>query len=421
MVESTLLIVFLVCLIASSGYFSSSEAALFSLSPLQIKAFGTDPNPRWRLISQLLRHPRDLLVTIFMLNTLVNILLQNVVSHMVGDYAGWGKKVGIPLVITLIFGEIVPKYIGLQNNVSFSFFVAPVINSIQKFIEPIRKAIIVVTAPVSKLMFFYLRKEPSISAEELQHVFKTSKEHGILESEELELVSGYLQLQVALVKELLWPREDILFYDIDEPLSKLIYLFVDQQCSRLPVCKHSIDNVIGIINAKDFFLNRDTLVDGKDVLPLLSKPFYIPESASARVLLRRFYQKQELIALAVDEYGSIAGLITKEDLMEVVVGEISDLRDQKSLYTHAGKNEIIASGKMELAELNDIFGSHLASPGNMVTIGGYLTEFLGEIPKPGRKIETEEFLFHILSATPSRIRRIYIRRLLVPKSNHLLR
>lgn len=411
MIDTALLITFIVLLTFLSGFCSGSEAALFSLSITQIKTFQSDSNPRRRLIASLLSQPRDLLVTIFMLNTLVNILLQNVVSHLFGQFASWALTVGVPLILTLVFGEIIPKYLGLQNNVSFSYKVAPIINLVQSWLSPIRKATIAITTPISRLLFFYLRKEESISKEELEHVLKTSIEHGVFDEEEGELVIGYLELQDNTVKELMCPRGDILFYDIEEPLTKLIYLFVDQEVSRIPVCDKNLDNFLGIITAKQYLLHRDSIANSRDLTPFLIKPFFVPETTSARLLMRRFKQKQEVFAMVVDEYGSISGLITREDLIELVIGEVKDPRDKNDLYTRAGRNEIIASGKLELSDFNEIFDVELKSPGNMVTIGGWLIERLGEIPKSGTKHELESFLFQVLGSTPSRIRRLYIRKL----------
>lgn len=404
-------IIILVFLTFASGYFSASETALFSLPSTKIKAYQFNADPRKRLIAKLVLQPRDLLVTVFILNTLVNILIQNVTSHMSGPTASWVFKVGIPLVIMLVFGEIIPKSIGLQNNLSLSYLVAPTIDFIQHFLRPIRTAVISITAPISRLLFFYLRKEESISKEELKHVLKTSQEHGVLHPEEAELVWGYLNLQDMQVKELMRPRDDMLYYDISEPLSKLIYLFVDQECSRLPICDKSIENLIGIITARTFFLNKDKLSTGNELIPYLTKPYYVPETTPARNLLHRFDEQNEVIAIVVDEYGSISGLITREDLVEVVIGEISDLRDVKSLYTRAGKNEIIASGRLELSEFNDLFNVDLISENNMVTLGGWLIEQLGDIPASGSKHETHGFLFQVLAADPNRIRRLYVRKL----------
>lgn len=394
-----------------SAYCSSSEIALFSLPSTRLKTYESSPDKRKQLIADLVKHPRDLLVTIFMLNTLANILLQNAVSALFGEGAGWDLKVGVPLVLMLLFGEIIPKNIGIQNNEKLSYYVAPSIDFLQDLIRPLRRFTIAITAPISRVMFFFLQKDESISKEELKHVLKKSKEHGVLTPEEAELLWGYLTLQDSTVKEIMRPREDILYYDINDPISKLVYLCVDQQCSRLPVCDKTLDNILGILTAKQFFLQKNSVTAPQDIKKLLSKPFFIPEGTDALILLRRLEEHGEEIAIVVDEYSSISGLIAYEDLVELVVGKISDLRDQKSQYTRAGDNEIIASGKLELSEFNDIFESNIESPNHMVTIGGWLTEQLGEIPKAGTSKEINGFLFQILAADPQRIRRLYIRKL----------
>ena len=403
--------VVLLFLLFCSGFFSASETALFSLSSAKIKAYQVNANPRLRLIAKLVLEPRTLLVTVFMLNTLVNILVQNTASNIFGEAANWGLKVGVPFILLLLFGEIIPKYIGLQNNVQLSYMVAPLINAIQKILNPLRKLIIDITVPVSRALFFFLHKEESISKDELKHVLKTSQEHGVLQHDEAELVWGYLKMQDATVKELMRPRKDILHYDINDPISKLAYLFIEQQCSRLPVCDKSIDSVIGIITARQFFLHRSQIKNAQDLLKNLIKPLYVPETMPAKTLMRRLDEAHQVLALVVDEYGSISGLITSEDLIEEVIGQITDLRDAKSLYTKAGVNEIIASGRLELSEFNEIFGVNLTSDNMMMTIGGWLIEQLQEIPKSGTKFEIQNFIFQILAADPNKIRRLYIRKL----------
>lgn len=401
----------LLFLIFCSAYFSSSETALFSLPSSKIKAYQSSSDSRLRLIAHLVLEPRSLLVTVFMLNTFVNILIQSTTSSLFGEAAGWGLKVGLPFFLMLIFGEIIPKSIGLQSNVKIAYWVAPLIDKMQNFLAPVRKVIISITVPVSRAVFFFLKRESNISKEELKMVLKTSQEHGVLHHDEAELVAGYLDLQDSTVKELMWPRDDILFYDINEPISKLLHMFIDQECSRIPVCNKTLDNVLGIINAAQYFLHRSTILKGTDLSKYLIKPLYIPETTSARGLMQQLNQSNQVMALVVDEYGSITGLITREDIVEEVIGDISDLRDAKKLYTKAGVHEIIASGRLELEVFNDLFGTHFESENNLLTIGGWLMEKLDEIPKSGAKFELDNFVFQILSADPNRIRRLYIRKL----------
>lgn len=404
-------IVLLIFLTLFAAYCSASEAALFSIPSTKISTFENSDDNRKKLIVKLLAHPRDLLVTVFFLNTLSIILLQNVASAMFGDEAGWDLKIGVPLVLTLVLGEIVPKYIGLQNNLALSYWLAPSINFFQNLIAPLRKWVVQVTTPISRVMFFFLKPEKDMSREEIEHLIEQSEKEGLLDGEEKGLIEGYLNFQEAQVKEIMWPREDILYYDLSEPLSKLVYLIVDQETTRVPVCDGSIDQVIGIMSANRFFFYQNDINSPLDLLKHLTKPFYIPETTPARTLLRRLEQTHVEIALVVDEYGNITGLLTQEDLIEVVIGEVKDLRDQTDLFTIAGPGEVISSGKWELSEFNEHFDTELESPNNMLTIGGWLIEQMGDIPKSGTKYQSNGFLFQVLNADPNRIRRLYIRKL----------
>lgn len=387
------------------AWISSTETALFSLPSQKVKLFAQDKDPKKKLISRLLAHPRDLLVTVFMINTAVNIVLQNVASDLFKANS-WSLKVGVPLLFTLIFGEIIPKYIGLQNNISLSMKVAPTVEKLQNALRPIRTFIIYITAPISKLLFFFLRKENSITKAEIEHALQTSLKHGVLSKEEAELVAGYLNLQDLSVKELMQPKEDIHFYDTTKPLSELEALFADEECTRVPICKGSLDQVLGVLSAITYFKKGKP----KDFLPLLSKPYYVPETMEAKALLKKMNLDEQVVALVVNEYGSIQGLISKEDLIEVIVGQIEDPASIQALHIVSNKNEVICSGKWELVEFNDFFGADLESDEGMVTIGGYLTEILGTIPKPGDAIERDGFLFQVLAASSTRVLRLFIRK-----------
>lgn len=178
---------------------------------MKVKAFKTDPDPRKQLVGKLVSSPRDLLVTIIMFNIIINIMIQNISSTIFGDFSGWIFSVGVPLALTLVFGEVIPKSIGLANNVAISYRVAPFLYTSQRLFYPLRKALIAVTGVVSRVLFFFLKNEEEISADELQHALMTSRQYGILNEEEAELIRGYLKLQDSHVNELQRPREEILF------------------------------------------------------------------------------------------------------------------------------------------------------------------------------------------------------------------
>lgn len=406
-VKILLLGVCLVCL----GLFSGAETALFSLSSAELKTYRSDGDRRRRMIAELLSQPRELLILLIILIIIMSVLVQNIVSSLVGEKAGWLVSVGVPLALNLILGEVIPKSLALPNNFSLAYKVAPFLLFLQKLLYPLRKILSVITSFINKVFFFFLKKEEEISLDELQHALKTSKEHGVLHSDEAELIRGYLKLEQSTVKELMRPRDEVIYYDLQEPLSKLIHLFVDQECSRILVCKEGLDTLEGIISSRLFFLQKARIQKSTDLLPILKKPFFVPEVMTAETLLKSMYEREESLAVVVDEYSSVSGIIAFEDLVEVVIGEISDRRDAKMLFTRSKGDVIIASGKLELADFEEIFQYELSSPNNMVTIGGWLTEQLGDIPKTGTKYVTDEFLFHVLSADHTRVRRVYIRKL----------
>lgn len=396
----------LIVLIFCSAFLSGSETALFSLSPLTIKSYRNTTDSRLKLISSLMHRPRDILVTIMMLNIFANILIQNTVSTIFDPFESWGLKVGLPLALTLIFGEVLPKSLALPKSTVISYYIAPIISALTRILKPIREPLTKATSWISRALFFFLREEKQISAQELKHVLQESEERGILTPFEGELAGGILDLQHSLVKEHMRPRGEIHYYDLLEPIDRLQDLFVDLEIGRIPVCEDHLENMKGILTAKAYFFHRTD-----DLSSILEKPYYVPETTKAWAVLRSMRERGESMAIVVDEYGTISGLITQEDLIESVVGEIADRRDEGGHYTRSSSNEIIASGKLELSEFKDIFGIALKSAQNVVTIGGWIVEQLGDIPVSGTKFATDQFLFFILAAEPNRIRRIYIRRL----------
>jgi CBS domain containing-hemolysin-like protein len=404
-----LTIVILFCLILLSAVLSASETSLFSLSTFTLNTYRSHPDKRKKLIAKLLYYPRDLLVTILMLNVFANILIQNTVSSIFGTFSSWLLKVGIPLFLTLFFGELIPKSIALPNNKSFSYRLAPFIYYVSKIIKPVRVVITKLTSYVSRIMFFFLRKEKPLSIEELQHVIEQSEEKKILTRDETDLITGYLNLHDSNIKEHMRPRDEILYYDIHTSLEELICLFVDKQCARVPVCDTKIDNILGMISLKRFFLYKDKINCFKDLLEHLKKPYFVVETMKAWSLLMELRQIRENMALVVDEYGSISGLITQEDLTEQVLGKISSKKDENIKYSFSGKDEIIASGKMQIEELEDLFNVKLEKKSNAVTVGGFLIDEMGDIPKAGDKIEKDNLLFYVLGSDPNRVRKVYIR------------
>ena len=392
-----------------AGFLVTSQVALFSLTPADLKSFRQDPKKQ--SVIKLLNRPRDLLVTLLFCDIGANILVQNCAANIFSNASSWLLKVGVPLVITLFLGEIFPKTLALPFNTKIAHRVAPTLYILRKTLGPIRHFITAITTHISRNLFFFLKENKRTTKEEMDYLLKSSEEAGVIDHDESGWISGYLNLGQITIKERMHPRDEILFYNINQPLSKLIQLFKEANISKIPVCRGELQNVLGVISSHDFLSHQHEIVWGDDLLPFLQKPFYAPETTVARTLLHRFFEQEKTMALVIDEYGLISGLITSQDLYEVVIGKIEDRQRRDSRYSQPSKDVLIASGKLELSEFSLLLGSTLPSENHMVTIGGWLTEQLGEIPKCGTTYRWGNFLFQVLASEPNRIRRVYIRKL----------
>ncbi|MBM3196561.1 MAG: HlyC/CorC family transporter [Chlamydiae bacterium] len=404
-------IAILIALISFSAFLSGSETAFFSLSSLKIHLYKRDLNPKKRLIAELLKTPHQLLVSLLMLNIAVNILIQNVVANVFGDGGSFLLSVGVPLVLVLLFGEMLPKAIAIRYNREIAYRFVRIIHFFKICLSPIRFVLSGTALFISKIIFCFLPKEKEISVKELETAIKSSKELGVISPDEMYLMRGYLDLDDHIVKELMRSRHEIIAYDIQSPIEKLLETMIKKECSKIPVYDGSLEKILGFIFSRDLFLHNRGFRKGFDVVPLLRKPFYVPESVSARHLMQQFHFRKEEIAIVVDEYGSIAGLITLEDLMEVVVGPIQDKIDPPNRLLESSEDILISNGLLEVVEIENRFDVELKSPSNMVTVGGWLTERLGDIPKVGDRLIVEPLLFHILAADEKTVQKVYIRKL----------
>ncbi|HRW58999.1 MAG TPA: hemolysin family protein, partial [Chlamydiales bacterium] len=374
-------ILILVFLISMSAVLSAAETSLFSISPFTVKSYKSSKVAREKDIYFLLSSPKDLLVTIMMLNIFANILIQNTVATIFNQYTSILIKVGIPLILTLFFGEVIPKSVAIPNNLKIAKAVAPLLRHVKKWTGGIRILVTRLTSVLSHAFFFFLKKENPILDEELDYIIEKSKEKGILSVDESLLIQGYMDLNQTVVKEHIRPRGKVWYYSIQDPLEKLFSFFLEKGFSRIPVCDETLDQLIGVIDAQTFFAHRKSIGSSAQLLPYLSKPSYIPETTKALSVLYELRQKNVDLGFVVDEYGVILGIVTQEDLIEVVIGEIEHVKVKKDSYTRVAKDAIIASGQMEIEEFNQIFTVDLSSVGNKITIAGWLEEKLEDIPQ----------------------------------------
>jgi putative hemolysin len=408
-----MLILFLViyCLLVILGAASSmAETSYFSLSSGQIQEMNRqNQSPKAQTVAKIVCRPKELLVSLLFFNILVNVLIQNVASGAFSDGSNWLIQVGVPFITTFCFSELLPKIVALNHNVRVSQALAPAVHIALKILRPIIPILTKVANAISRTLFFYLKPKPPIDSKKLLQALESSSEHGeILNPVEKKLMEGLVELQRLKAQDVMWPRSDILFYDVQDPIENLVKLIAEEECGKIPVCQSGLDHVLGIVYGKDLLDIDFKNLSVELVKKHLRKPLFVPESMPAVGLVRILDDAYQSLALVVNEYGNVTGLLSREDLLETVVGEIIDLRDHKNYYTLAEDGSIIANGKWSIEEVSSILNLEFANPYNMQTLGGWLTALAGTIPDSGSRWVYQNYIFEVLAASPTHIRRILI-------------
>lgn len=405
------LILAIILLTILSGFFSCSETAFFSLPASKVRGYRSSQDPKKRQVANILARSKSLLVTIFMYNTIVNVLLQNASSSLFAESnAGWILQVGFPLVLILFVGELAPKYYGLIHNEKLALLFSSLIEWCEWIITPFRIAITRISYILSRLFFFYLKSEPGLSKDELAHILQSSEGKGILHQNEVQLIHAVLDLEDKQIKELMRQRAEMPIYSPEEPISKLVHLFSEERHQEVALFEMPQEKMLGTLNVRDFFMRRQEITEGKDLVKIAKKPFYVPETTSASAVLQQLSTQATDTAWIVDEYGASCGVITEIELLNHVAGFSPSHEPEKKEFERLSKDAVVANGTLTLDKVEELFGIALKSQYHMLTIGGYITEKLGTIPKSGAILEQEGLFMRVLSSDDTHIRKVYIQK-----------
>lgn len=328
MIDISLLFRFIILIIflTMSAFFSACEAAFFSLTKVRVAAL-KEKGRMGEVVAYLLEKPRRLLITIYLGNDFINVAISAVVAsislHIFGNN-GLSVAIGTGTLLLLIFGDIVPKTFAIKNNEKVALFSAYPIKLFSALIYPLQ-AVFTVIADKAILIFGgrRLEEEPVITEEEIMTMIDVGEEEGAIESEEKELIHSVFGLTDTRVKDLMTPREDIFFIEADTNLKNVIGRIRSSFYSRMPVYEGNIDNIIGILYSKDlmkYAYRRDQPLP--DLRDILHPPFFVPRTKKVNELLKEFQKKKVHIAIARDEQGKVSGLITMDDVLTELVGEM---------------------------------------------------------------------------------------------------
>ena len=389
-------IIILVGLLLLSAYFSASETALISLSAGKVRALVEKKKPGAALVERLKSNPHKLLITVLVGNNLVNISASVyatiVFQKLLGDSA-LGIITGVLTLIILVFGEIVPKTLAQRHAAFLSLLVAPPLYIFSVIFTPIIWSL---DGIVKGFLFITgkLHKEKSVTEDELKAFVSLGAEEGTIEKDEQEFIENVLEFGDTRVEEIMVPRVNVQALPLEATFKEAVDFVMRHHHSRIPVYRDTIDNIVGILTVKDLlrYVRRERPDATLWTIPLL-EPLRVPGSKKINELFEEFQKRRVHLAIVLDEHGGTRGLITLEDVLEELVGEIEDEFDKEAKPQNVrkiGKTEVEVTGKATICEINEALG--ITIPGaEHRTISYYITETLGHFPKRGEVIEGKGF------------------------------
>lgn len=406
-------LIIILILLMLSAFFSSAETALTTSNKIRLRSMAEEGNKRAKKVLEITDDSGKMLSAILIGNNIVNLssasLATTLATKLFGN-AGAGIATGILTLLVLIFGEISPKTFATIHSDKISLAYAGVIGWLMKLLTP---AIFIINKLALGFLIL-LRVDASgaqntMTEDELRTIVDVSHEEGVIETEEREMINNVFDFGDAQAREVMVPRIDMTFADINSTYYELLEIFREDKFTRLPVYEDSTDNVVGIINMKDLLLYEDK--DQFSVRNILRKPYYTYEHKNTSELLLEMRKSSINIAIVLDEYGATAGLITLEDLLEEIVGEIRDEydMDEEDHIQKISELEYMVQGSTNLNDLHDMLNLDLVSE-DYDSIGGYLIGLLDHLPTAGESVTTpENIFFRVEEMEKNRIHKIFIR------------
>ncbi len=422
-------IIFLFVLILSSAFFSGSEVALFSLEKTLFKDLKDSKGILDKYIRNLLESPRRLLVTILLGNTVVNVAASILAVSIALDVAKFYNytidivlilQIIVLTVLILIFGEITPKLFASKNPLLFSKIVAIPLYWISVIIYPVAKIITELVRSLAANLNLD-KSKTAISSSEITELADIGVEKGTIEEEEHELIHGLVAFKSVTVREIMTPRVDIKSVSIEDSFAELMSAITESGHSRIPLYDSSLDNIIGIIYAKDL-LPYIKSTNGKKEISLKEiarEALFIPESKLISDLLHEFQETNMHMGIVVDEYGGTAGLVSLEDILEEIVGEIRDEYDkEENEITKLNENAYLVLGKVLIDELNELLTEDFSSEDDDYdTVGGFIFNHFGMIPEEGDSFTQSDFRFTVKEIDNKRINKVLVEKIVDGNKN----
>ena len=395
-----------------SALLAGAEAAYFSLSRLGSAHLEPDESPGHALLARVLRDPRDLLITLLVGITLVNIAASALATQVATALFGpSGVGIAIPVMVFLIvvFGEVLPMTIAVGMPHRFGLLVARPVLALQWLLTPVRGLLGAFTRLVSQAADGGGVAKAAITEAELRTLVEVGHQEGVVQRTEREMIHGVFELGETTVAEIMVPRTDVFGMDVATPAERLLPAIRANLHHRVPVYEGSLDHVVGILQTKDLLPYYAGLPPGFDLRAHLASPYFVPQSKRADALLREFKTKKLRTAIVVDEYGGTAGLITLEDILEEVVGEIRDeFEAEERLAQPVEERTWRVAAKMAIGDFNAVTGLSIPDE-HFETVGGWVLDLFGRVPHRGESVEANGVRVTVETMHRNRILQVLVR------------
>ena len=404
-------ILIVIGLLALSAFFSSSETAMMAVNKIRVRNLADAGLSSAQTLMKVLDNQPKMLSAILIGNNIVNISASSLATILVtrafGDmYVGVGT--GILTLLVLIFGEITPKTSATLYSETMALRFAKPIYMIMQVLTPVIFIVDKLSQGVLRLLHVDPnKKQDAITEDELRTIVEVSHEEGVIESDEKKMIYNVFDFGDSVAKDIMVPRIDMTFIDVDATFSEVIEVFREVKYTRYPVYEETTDNVIGIINIKDLLLTEN--LKKFCIRDYLREPLYTYEFKKTAELMVELRKTQNNIAIVLDEYGATAGLITLEDMLEEIVGEIRDEydEDEEDLIRRIGPREYVVEAAMKLDDLNDQLGLDLESE-DYDSIGGFIIGLLDHLPEEGEEVTHKTLRFVVDKVDRNRIDKIHL-------------
>lgn len=398
-----------VVLLLLSAFFSSTETAFSSVSKIRLKNLADNDNKKAKTALYVAERYSKALTTILVGNNIVNIANSALATvffvNIFGEAQGTVISTVVITIVVLIFGEVLPKNIAIDNAEKICMTFAPVLKFLMVLLTPLSIILMGINKLYKKLARNSNHQEPSVTEDELKYIIESIEEEGVLEQQESELVQSALEFDEKTAEEILTPRVDMVAIDIDDPVEEITELVLKERYSRIPVYRDNIDKIIGVLHTRDYLEALINNNEKPNIEAMLQPAHFIYKTKKLSALLADFKYNKIHLAVVTDDYGGILGIVTMEDLLEQIVGEIWDEDEEvEKMSLKISDNKYEVSGDMPISDMLELFDKptkYIETESN--SVGGWALEQLANIPEPGEQFTYKELEITIREVLDQRI------------------